>query len=479
MHFDLCIVGTGSGNTILDERFDDQRIALIDSGTFGGTCLNVGCIPTKMLAYPADLASSPAEARRLGVDLVAERVRWHDIRDRIFGRVDATSSEGRRDRLERRNVTVFEREARFVAPRVLQVGAETVSADRVVLAAGSRPTVPDLTGLQRVPYHTSDTIMRLDELPESLAILGGGYVAAEFAHIFGAFGTRVTILNRSDFLLSRHDGEIRRRFTDLMSASVDVRLRCQVAEVIPLPDDRMRLRLTGAGAEGLTGAGAEGPTGAGAEGPTGAGEEAARLDVDMLLVATGRIPNSDRLNLPAAGVETDDAGYVVVDEHQATSASGVFALGDISSHQMLKHVANADARVVQHNLLHPESPISSDHRYVPNAIFSSPQVASVGMTEEQARERGIDHITSRADYDETAYGWAMEDSGHFCKVLADPRGELLGGHLIGPQATVLIQPLVQALSFGTGARELARGQYWPHPAMSEVVEQALLKLPVD
>ena len=210
-HFDLCIIGSGSANSIVDEQFDDLSIAQVEQGTFGGTCINVGCIPTKMFVYPADLARSPSESGRLGVDLELRMVHWEEIRDRIFGRIDPISEDGERHR-ERRAPTspCFARAARFVGPHRLQVGADQViTADRFVLGAGSRVVLPDLPGLDSVDYHTSDTVMRLPALPQSMIILGGGYVAAEFAHIFSSFGTRVTLINRSDRLL--RDEDARRR----------------------------------------------------------------------------------------------------------------------------------------------------------------------------------------------------------------------------------------------------------------------------
>ena len=458
-HFDLAIIGSGSGNSIPDERFSEHRIAILEKGTFGGTCLNVGCIPTKMFVHPADLAASVSHARELGVDLTLEGVRWPEIRDRIFRRIDPISVAGRNYRAERlENVTLFEGHARFTGPRTIDTGTgETITADQVVLAAGSRAVVPDIPGLAEVDHHTSDTIMRIDALPERLAIIGGGFVAAEFAHVFGSFGTAVTILNRSDALLRAEDEEVSARFTALARERWDVRLDT-TAEKVEEYDGGIRLHLDTDGVAGT-------------------------LDVDMVLVATGRRSNSDGLALDLAGVEVDEDGLVVVDEHQRTTAEGVWALGDVSNRFQLKHVSNDEARAVRHNLLHldrPEAMVTSNHEVVPSAVFTSPQIASVGLTEQEARERGLRYVTARQSFGDTAYGWAMEDTTGFAKVLADPdTGRLLGAHLMGPEASNLIQPLIGAMSFGQTAQEVARGQYWIHPALTEVVENLLLGVCVD
>jgi mycothione reductase len=453
-HFDICIIGTGSGNSIIDASFDHLSVAIVEMGTFGGTCLNVGCIPSKMLVHPADLAASTIEATRLGVDLTLQSVRWREIRDRIFDRIDPKAADGRAYRERSQNVTVFDGRARFVGPRELEVGAaETVTADRIVIAAGSRPVVPDLPGLSSVDFHTSDTVMRLAELPDSLIIIGGGYIAAEFAHIFSAFGTSVTVVNRSGLLLRREDAEVAERFTELIARRVKVRLNTSVHNVESTASGGVRVYV---------------------DGPDGDREP---LDADVLLVATGRASNGDTLDLPRGGIEADDDGLIMVDAYQRTTADGVFALGDVCSREQLKHVANKDARVVQHNLIHPDSMITSDRRFVPRAVFSMPQVASVGLTEAQVAERGIDYVVSRQDYADTAFGWAMEDIDHFVKVIADTESKaLLGAHVIGPHASSLIQPLIQAMSFEQHALDVARGQYWIHPAMTEVIENALLGL---
>jgi mycothione reductase len=449
-HFDLCVIGTGSGNSIVDDRFDDQSVAIIEPGPFGGTCLNVGCIPSKMYVYPAGLARVPKEAGRLGVDLKLVGVRWPEIRDRIFGRIDADAASGRRYREQSDNVTVLSRQCRFVAPRRLAVGAEEITADKIVVAAGSRPLVPDRPGLASVPFHTSDTVMRLAELPRRLAVLGGGYVAAEFAGVFSAFGTAVTVVNRSDRLLAKEDDEIAARFTEQFGQEVEVRAKTQATRVEPGADGGVVLHLDGPG------------------GPS-------TLEVDTLLVATGRVPNGDTLDLQTADIETDDQGRIVVDEYQRTTAEGVFALGDVCTHHPLKHVANEEARTVQHNLLHPDALVATDHRFVPHAVFAEPQIAAVGLTEQEAAKQAVDYRVGRQAYGEVAYGWAMEDAEHFVKVLVDSAtGLLVGAHLLGPHASSLIQPLVQAMSFGQQAAEVARGQYWIHPALAEVVENALL-----
>jgi mycothione reductase len=452
-HFDLAIIGTGSGNSIVDERFADRRVAILERGVFGGTCLNVGCIPTKMFVYPADIARSAAQGPRLGVDTRFDHVRWREVRDRIFGRIDPIARGGREWRANNPNVTLFEAHARFTDVRTLDTGTgETITADQVVIAAGSRPVIPEIEGLDTVGYHTSDTVMRLDELPERLLILGGGYVAAEFAHVFGSFGTRVTVVNRSGAMLRAGDDEISQRFTDIAKRQWDVRLDSQVTK-IERYDEGVRAHIS----DGST------------------------VEADVVLVAVGRVSNADGLDLDRSGVEVDDGGVIVVDDHQRTNVEGIWALGDIANHFQLKHVSNHEARVIQHNLLHLDDPaamVASRHDAVPSAVFSSPQVSSVGLTERDAVARGIPHVTAREAYGSTAYGWAMEDTTGFAKVLAEPgTGRILGAHFLGAQASNLIQPLIQAMAFQQTAHEVARGQYWIHPALMEVTENLLLALP--
>lgn len=449
--FDVAIIGSGSGNSLIDPELGDERVALVESGTFGGTCLNVGCIPTKMYVYAAEMARAVETSGRYGVDAHVDKVRWPDIRDRIFGRIGPISAGGRRYRQESDRVELFTGTARFVGPRSISVdGATPFDADQVVLAAGAQPVIPGVVASSGVEFHTSDTVMRIDALPASMVIIGGGYVAAEMAHVFSALGVAVRLVTRGPRLLGTQDGEVSRRFTALAQHRWEVLLSADVAAVRR-----------------------------GGEGVEVASSDGRMVSGELVLVAAGRQPNSAELGLEHAGVEVRDDGRVRVDSYGRTTAPGVWALGDISSPFQLKHVANAEARAVGHNLRHPGDLRELEHRCVPSAVFTEPQIASVGATGEDLDATGRRYVQASQAYGDTAYGWAMEDTHGFCRLYADPdTGLLLGAHLIGHQASILIQPLIQAMAFGQKAKDVAIGQYWIHPALAEVVENALLKLPI-
>jgi len=450
--FDLVIVGSGSGNAIPAE-LDGARIALVERGVFGGTCLNVGCIPSKMFIYAADVALHAKDAERYGVHATFEGVDWPAVRDRVFGRIDPIAAGGERYRTEDcENITVLRGSGAFVDHKVLEVDGERLRSDRFLLAAGARPFVPAVPGLAEVGFHTSDTVMRLERLPERMAVLGGGYIATELGHVFDAFGTQVSIVNRSDRLLRAEDADVSRLYTELATGRFDLHLTTAVRSVARTADGSVVLELTGPDGDRT-------------------------LEVDELLVAAGRIPNSDQLAVERTGVRVDAAGRVVVHENLETDVEGIYALGDIANRYQLKHVANAEAKVAFHNLAHPDDQRLMDHSIIPHAVFGNPQVGAVGLTEQQAADDGLPYVTSTKAYGTTAYGWAMEDTTSFVKLVAHAQTRrLLGAHIIGPQASTLVQLLVQGMRFGQTVDEMAREQMWVHPALTEVIENALLDL---
>lgn len=461
---DIAIIGSGSGNSIADDRFADRSVAIIEANpVFGGTCLNVGCIPTKMFVYSAKVAAIAREAARYGVDATLDGVRWPDIVERVFGRIDPMSrggAEWRRTGMP--NVSLISGHARFVEPRTLAVtdgpdAGTVLRARQVVLAAGARPSIPEAIAASGVAVHTSDTIMRIPEFPKRLLIVGSGTIAAEFAGIFGGLGSQVTMVARHNLLLRSMDEDVAQTFTRLAEKQWDVRVDVEVAA--------------------LSGPGADEPAGP----ITVTLTDDSTLECDAVLVATGRTPNGDLLDAARGGVEVDKRGLVRVDRFGRTTATNVWALGDISSADQLKHVANAEARVIAENLgkdWEDSDALTPLPQFpVPRAVFTHPEIAAVGLTERQARESGADITVATKALGDVAFGWAIEDTDGFCKLIADrSTGELLGASIVGPSASVVIQPVIQAMSFGLSAREMARGQYWIHPALTEVLENALLAL---
>lgn len=468
-HYDIALIGSGSANSFPGPDLADRTIVQIDRGVgpdrvFGGTCLNLGCIPTKMFVHTADLAATPADAARFGLTEQLQHVDWPAIRDRIFGRIDPITAGGeayRRDHEDNANLTLLRGTARFVGEKELHVDGndgsqQRITADTIVLGAGSRPVLPPIDGLADLAPHTSDTIMRVEALPASLAILGSGVVAVEMAHVLSALGVEVTLIARSQRVLRAADADISARLTEILGERVR----------LVTGFDTTSARRTADGVE-LRG--------------TREGREET-LRAEELLVAVGRRPNSDLLDVRAAGIDVAEDGRVEVDAYQRVLAGGevregVFAFGDLSSPHQLKHVANHEQRIVRHNVLHPEQLRRSDTMPVPSGVFTHPHVAWVGMDEETARASGREVRVAVQEYASIAYGWALEDTTGFAKIIADAETtEILGAHLIGPEATTLIQLLIQAMSTGQTVRDIATTQYWIHPAMPELIENALLQL---
>lgn len=454
-HYDLIIVGAGSGNSILTPDFDDKNVALVEKGAFGGTCLNVGCIPTKMYVLAAEHAFAAREAGKLGVDLEYNGADWAAIRERVFdNRIDLIAKGGedyRRNGCP--NVTVYDMEASFVGPKTLKTGRageeEMITADTIILAAGARPFIPEWA--EGIEYHTNEDIMRLDEQPKSLTIVGGGFIAMEFAHVFDALGTKVTVVNRSP-LLRTLDEDLHEPFNDIASKRYTAHIGRTVKSAAQ-GDDGVTLTL----------------------------DDDTPVTSEALLIATGRVPNSDTLNVSAGGLEIHPDGRVKVDAYGRTTVDGVWSLGDLSSPYMLKHVANAETRAVTHNVLATwggtDDLVPMPHDHVPSAIFTHPQIATVGMTEQQARDAGHDVTVKVQNYGDVAYGWALEDSTGIVKLVADrSTGKLLGAHFMGPQASTLIHQMITVMAYDLDLRDFPRSQYWIHPALSEVTENAILGL---
>lgn len=447
-HYDLAILGTGSGNSIITDEMKDWKIAVVEPWTFGGTCLNRGCIPSKMFVHAADVALEARTGHRFNVQSNVVDVHWDALRERIFGRIDPIAASGKAYRQGLENVDVYDQPAEFIGDHHIKSGDHEFTADRIVIAVGSTPSIIPIPGIEGLEIDTSDTIMRLEKQPESLIIIGGGAIAVEMAHIFDAYGTKVTMVQRTDRVLSREDLDVGTRITQLFhQRGMDMHCGTNPTS-IRKEGNEFVLEL----------------------------DSGDTVKAERVLMVVGRTPNTVKMNCEATGVELTPQGKVKVNERMESSAANIWALGDCADRDLdLKHVANAHARAIAHNLTHPD-----DQRPVwlpnePRSTFCQPEVSSVGITEAEAQEQGLDVIVHTQNYGDAAYGWALEDTTSFIKIIVDRKTrKLLGAHVLGPQASLLLQIFVMGMTFDLTVDDIARKQIWPHPALSEVVEQCLL-----
>ncbi len=473
--FDFLVIGSGSGLDVANVAANrGQSVAVVEKGPLGGTCLNRGCIPSKQLLYHADVYETIERADEFHIDAEIEGVEFAEIVREVTEDVGESSDSIRRGLRSSDQHRLYEGEGRFVDDHTIEIsGGEDegspaqgageddgtrVRAETILIAAGTRPGVPPIDGIEDVDYLTSREALQLETPPDRLTIVGGGYIAAELGHFFGTFGTDVTILGRRPNLLPEADEEVAAAFTELYGERFAVQ--------------------TGYAATGVHESDGEITVEAmpyeydddGESGRVVDGGEALSVTADELLVAAGRVPNTDTLALENTAVETDADGFVETDEYLRTDADGVWALGDIVGEYLLKHSANHEARAVMRNLFGDE-PEPVDYSAMPFAVFGSPEVAGVGATEEELRAEGAEYATNTYRYDDTARGKAMHAEG-FVKAIIDLEGEIRGCHIVGPDASTLIQEVVTAMTAGSGTVRDIRESIHVHPALPEVVQRA-------
>jgi mycothione reductase len=446
--YDLIVIGTGAGmNVASNAAAHGMKVAVVDRGPLGGTCLNRGCIPSKVMLYPADVIRMAEEAKTLGVHFKVEQIDFDQIMKRVWGIVLRDRHDMERGVAQSPEIDFYNVVGAFVSDYTMQVGEETISADKVVIAAGARPHIPPIDGLEEVGYQTSATIFDIKEPPKSLVIVGGGYIAAEFAHFFSAIGTEVIVVGRNPRLVPEEEPEVSELLQQKMSRYCQVHTNHEVlaAEVqdglkavraIDRTDDQTH---------------------------TFRGQE--------ILVAAGRWSNADLFKPEKTGVETNEQGWVRIDPFMQTTKERIWALGDAVGRHMFRHTANYHAALVWQNAFGDHKHRLDEHA-VPHAVFTYPQIGAVGMTEEEAKE-GHEILVGIGRYIDTAKGYAMAEEDGFVKVIVENEtGRILGAHVIGPEASVLVQELVYLMNAGEeDYLPLARAQTI-HPALSEVVVNA-------
>jgi len=444
--FDVTVIGGGTDNNVAAAAADaGLETALVEPGPLGGTCLNRGCNPSKMLIQAANAVNDVREAGRFHVDATVDGIDHTAVVDEMDDLLGGIAERMEARYRKKEHLTLFKERTKFVDERTIELGGETVTAEKVVVAAGSRPLVPPIDGLDEVDYLTSRDALFLREPPERLTIMGGGYIAVELGYAFESIGTDVTIVEMLDSLVSREDGDVAETFTELAADRHDVHTGYRVTAVDGVEEGHR----VHAGSE--------------------AGDELT-VEGDELLVALGRRPNSDTLDLDAAGIAVDENGFIETNAYLETSAEGVWAQGDIADNAMFKHSSDYETQHTIANVVHGERrPI--DLSAMPHTIFTEPQIAGVGATEEELADAGTEYVVGRADYADSAMGRAKKLDHGFVKVLAAPDGELLGAHAIGHEASTLLHEAVLAMRTGLTVDEVADTIH-AHPTLSKVVEAA-------
>ena len=448
--FDVLVIGAGSGMIVASNAVaSGLKTAVVESGPMGGTCVNRGCIPSKMLIYPADVVAIIQEAESINVNATINSIDFEKIMKRMRSFVTDDSQRQAEAVEATPNLTWFKDVGEFISNYTMKVGDHVIKADRIFIVSGARPGIPPIKGIDNVDYLTSDTVLELKKPPKSMVIIGGGYIAAEYGHFFSSIGSDVTIVQRNVRLLPEEEPEI----SELLKEEMEKRMKIftnydaiEVKEKNGFKTVRARNRENG---------------------------NLKEFSAEALLIAAGRFPNSDLLKPEKTGVELDESGYVKVNEYLETQKKNVWAFGDAIGKQMFKHVANYEAEIAWHNAVH-EHKVKVDYSAAPHAVFTHPQIASVGLKEAEAKQKGYKILVGKAYYKDTALGVAMGEPKGFVKVVVEERtGKILGGHIIGPFASILIQEIINAMVSGDKTfLPIIRGMHI-HPAMPEVVQNAL------
>lgn len=450
--YDVIVIGSGCGMNIVDEALHlGLSVALMDKGPLGGTCANTGCIPSKMLIFAADRIAEIQEARELGIEAEIRNIDFGFIMERMRKSARENREHMKQGVAETKDLDFYEGSGRFVADHTIEVNGETIKGDKVFIAAGSRPLIPPIKGLEDVDYLTNETVLELKERPESVIIIGGGYIAVEYGHFFAAMGTEVTMLEMADRLILSEEPEIAELLKKRLSRRMEVH--------------------TGVQAQELKG-NAGGVTVTVNDIETGKKRE---FSAQKTMVAVGRRSNADLLALDNTGVEVDRRGFIKVDEYLETTKKNIFAVGDINGQQMFTHVANEEASLAAYNGIHGSTKVKMDYSAAPHAVYSHPQIASVGLTEEAA-SKALKVMVGKAMYSDVAQGDAMMESNGFAKAIVEANSrKMLGFHIIGPYAPILIQEVIEAMASGGGIDQIQTSMHI-HPAITELIPAVLSNL---
>ncbi|MCG6193306.1 dihydrolipoyl dehydrogenase [Leptospira sp. FAT2] len=448
--YDIIVIGTGGGTKLVTPPSKiGYKVAVIEKESPGGTCLNRGCIPSKMLIYPAEILSLTKNSEKFQITFPGKpQVDFKTLVERISKTVDDESASILPAYEKNPNITYIQGTATFLSDKVVTVNGEQLTAERIFIASGARPIIPNIPGLEGTPYMTSREALRRTDLPKSMIVIGGGFIALELGFAYSAFGSDVTFLVRNR-MLGNEDGDVVDEFERVFSKEQRVLLHSNVQKV-EYNKNMFHLEVLAHG-------------------------KPIQLAAEALLVATGIRPNTDLLDLGNTNIQTDANGYIQVNEYLETTATGVYALGDITGKHFYRHSVNFEGEFLFRTLYQEKKRSPIEFPPVPHAVFTHPQVAKVGKTEEQLKKEGIDFIAAKNPYSSSATGMArLSDSG-FIKILVEKKTrKVLGAHAIGDEASNVIHLFILLMTMGGTLDDLLKMIYI-HPALPEIARNAARK----
>ncbi len=446
--YDVIVIGAGDvGLTVAFKASSEGlKVALIDKRHPGGTCVNYGCVPSKTLIHTADRVVEIREAAKLGIRTEITGIDFRTVMDRMKSAV-TSGRDGIKTAIEEdENIDFYNKECHFIDARTIETGDEKIKGKKIFIASGARPAVPPLKGLDNIQYLTNESVLGLEKKPESIIIIGGGYIGLEYAHFFSALGTKVVVVMRSARLLPSEEPEL----SELLKAELGKRIEMRTGST-------EEVRQAGGSYVILVKAADTG--------------EIKEISADAVMVATGRTSNADLLKVENAGIETDRNNFIKVDDYLQTGRKHIWAIGDANGRAMFTHAGDKEAEIACHNATHRKK-IRMDFQSVPHAIFTHPQIASVGLTEQQARQ-SHDILVGRAKYSDTVMGEAMMEQEGFAKAVVEKNsGRVLGFHIIGPHAAMLIQEVVNAVINKRNVKSIT-GCMHIFPALSNLITETL------
>ncbi len=447
-HYEAIVIGSGQGGTPLCQALaaSGMRTALVEREHVGGTCINEGCTPTKTMVASGHVAYLTRRGADYGVNTRSVRIAMAKVRKRKRDIVKLFRS-GSEDQIRKsRNLDLIYGEAAFTGPKSIGVRLtsgrqRSLTADRFFINAGCRPAVPELMGLNDVPYLNSTSIMELAEVPKHLLVLGGGYVGLEFGQLFRRLGSRVTIVQSGPQLLTREDEDIAEAVTEILKEDGIQLLVHATAEQVSCSRSRISLKVRASG-------------------------KLLKLDGTHLLVATGRVPNSDMLNLPAAGLATDKLGFIRTNERLETNAGGIFALGDIKGGPAFTHISYDDFRIIRTNIIEKGSATTAN-RLVPYTVFIDPQLGRIGITEKEAKTQGRTIRVAKMPMSYVARALEVDETRGFMKVIVDPSsGQILGAAVLGIEGGEIMAQ-IQLAMMGKLPYTTLKEAIFAHPTLAE------------